>query len=80
MEVRLNLARRFAAGGAFPGNNSAIFDDIFDTKFSTRVCVRRARGQTIAAAAAGGAIFGDFRRFIWGPVVQIFVWGPGIVK
>jgi hypothetical protein len=26
----------------------------------------RARGQTIAAAA-GGAIFGDFRRFVWGP-------------
>ena len=45
----------------------------------TNECVHRASGQT-TAAAAGGAIFGDFRRFVWGPAIQIFVWGPGIVK
>ena len=46
-----NSLRRSAAGGAFCGN-SATYDDIF----------RRARDWT-SAAAAGGAVFGDFRRF-----------------
>ena len=49
--------------------NSAIFDDI---------CPPRARPNY--HAAAGGAIFGDFRRFVWGPAIQTFVSGPGIVK
>jgi hypothetical protein len=44
------------------------------------VCIRRrACGQT-TAAASGGAIFDDFRRFVWGPALIIFVLAPEIVK
>ena len=63
--VRPAEPRRSTAG-------AALFSAI--QRFLT-ICVRRARGQT-TAAAAGGAIFGDFRRFVWGPAVQIFVWAP----
>jgi hypothetical protein len=64
--VRLNLA--FSA-------NSAIFDDIIQLYVSA---ARAAKLRT--AAATGGAIFGDFWQFVWGPALQIFVRGPGIVK
>jgi hypothetical protein len=53
--------RRSAAGGAFFGN-SAIFDDI---------CPPHAQPNYSSEAVAGGAIFGDFRRFVWGPIETI---------
>jgi hypothetical protein len=51
---------------------TAIFDNI-------NMCLPRAR-PNYRSRRLGGAIFGDFRRFVLGPAIQIFVWRPGIVE